>query len=255
MADEMFSKGYDEECGSMTNVATVGSEDFEGVITYQKRKLEGIVGEKVYKQKFKNPLQGSTRGLSTVHYLCTLCSMVLNSIPQLKQHNNGERHAGVLRKLGICPNHDVMDHAVEKRTGLDFMKPNVNHNVHCITLTGKDANAIIEDLRIQNEDIPDGVKMVVKVKKILDFKNFQGSFDFEQCLVNSEKLGGSFVLMEGDDVIGIHIAQGIPHNAATKLCVDAIKLWESGGYVERSKDKHAEPMAMFGYRIAKTFQR
>lgn len=144
---------------------------------------------------------------------------------------------------------------MEKRTGVDHIIGHVNPNSHCVIYVGKEAHLILEDLRGRKEDIPPGVKMVVKVRKIFDHKNFKGSFDFEESLSNSERLGSSFVLMEGDVVLGIHVAQGIAEAAATKLRDSAVSLCEAGGYVERAKDKHSEPMAMFGYRIAKTFDR
>jgi hypothetical protein len=97
--------------------------------------------------------------------------------------------------------------------------------------------------------------MVVKVRKVMDYRSKMGPFDYESFLVSSQELSGSFVSPDGENVLGIHVAHGIPMNATNDLYVKALKLFHGGGCVERAKDKEAAPMAMFGYRIASKFER
>ena len=77
---------------------------------------------------------------------------------------------------------------------------------------GKETLNIIDGLCKEGMDIPLAVKVVVKVKKIYDYKSMKGAFDFEKYLVNSNELVGSLILLEGDHVVGILISQGIRWN-------------------------------------------
>lgn len=109
---------------------------------------------------------------------------------------------------------------------------------------------VIDRLRKEGADIPSCVKCVVKVLKIFNYKEMSKEFDFEESLVNSVELVNSCLILDGEEIIGILVLNGISDDEASSLGSRASRLWGSGGYVERSPDKLSGLMAMFGWRFA-----
>jgi hypothetical protein len=117
----------------------------------------------------------------------------------------------------------------------------------------QDAMKIIQEQRELGFDTPLYIKVVIKVKKMLDYKHVRKGFDQDEKLSKNVKLLGFMLLMDGDGVVAIICYKAILEKEATKYGDKALWLFQNGGYVERSKLKKSSLITMFGWRWAQKF--
>jgi len=117
----------------------------------------------------------------------------------------------------------------------------------------QDAMKIIQKQRELGFDIPLRIKIVIKVKKMLDLKHVRKGFDQDEKLSKNVKKFGFLLLMDDDGVVAIICYKAILEKEVTKYGDKALWFFRNGGYVERSKLKKYFLIVMFGWRWAQDF--
>jgi hypothetical protein len=193
-------------------------------------------------------------------FLCVLCSKTVTSVAHALHHNRQRPHQGRLRARGLPAEHEADAYLSSNVERLSPPPPDpgggpaagVGYAPRLQILRGVEAAAVIGEVRCDGVSVPLDVAAVVLMAKVFDMRARKADFDKDSLIAWGFEITGSVLLMDSDTraVLGMVCHAAVERTAADALCGDGLTLARSGGYVERSADKEATAMAMFGFRFA-----